>query len=189
MFKTIQLNRYVYLGCLILLISYIVLTGFSSKSQTSETGSIGDIKYSLLPPDEFLPINTGWVLMDGQSIKGTPLSTLLAIDSIPDARGMFIRGMNEKRNDGKGNPEPKKLGEYQEDKIVFHKHDVLKANTVVEIHHKENGEKGIYGGNTATMFEDGNNKSAYTTLNQDVSMGAPETRPKNISVYIYVKIK
>lgn len=62
------------------------------------SGTLGDVKYSILAPTEFQKLNGNeWSLMDGQSIVGTKLSQMTGRSALPDARGMFIRGMNANR--------------------------------------------------------------------------------------------
>jgi hypothetical protein len=64
----------------------------------NSSGTLGDVKYSILAPTEFQKLNGNeWKLMDGQSIVGTKLSQMTGRSALPDARGMFIRGMNANR--------------------------------------------------------------------------------------------
>lgn len=64
----------------------------------NSSGTLGDVKYSILAPTEFQKLNGNeWKLMDGQSIVGTKLSQMTGKSALPDARGMFIRGMNANR--------------------------------------------------------------------------------------------
>jgi len=99
-------------------------------------GAIGDVKYSVLPPMKFKEKNgNGWVLMDDKiPLRGSDLGGE-GILELPDARGMFIRGLNVKRSDDKADPyqdeHPKKkergVGDYQIDDFKSHNHDLTFA--------------------------------------------------------------
>lgn len=136
----------------------------------------GRIIYSLLAPEQFLASlpaheKTSWALLDGRSISNTKLSQLLNTDKLPDARGMFIRGMQAGRNDGLGDPESKRsVGSFQADELKSHSHEYQASN----------------GGPEGTNPDGGHGVAAY---NKSTSInGGIETRPQNIAVYTYIKI-
>jgi hypothetical protein len=61
-------------------------------------GSLGDVRSSLLTEPQFQAINgTNWVLMDGSSVAGSDFATLTGITTLPDARGEFLRGLDNGR--------------------------------------------------------------------------------------------
>ena len=56
------------------------------------SGSVGDIKYSILTPDQFVMENGDcWVPMDGRDIPGTKLADDYGWASVPNMSGLFIR--------------------------------------------------------------------------------------------------
>jgi len=97
----------------------MLISGFI-PIESEKSSSIGDIKYSILPPDEFKEVNIGeWRLLNGSEIIGSDLYNFLNdrnIENIlwqnqsdqhtriPDATNKFIRSM--------GNPN-RKVGSEQ----------------------------------------------------------------------------
>jgi hypothetical protein len=156
---------------------FLVTTGLSLSITFlfgQNADKIGDIKYSLLEPNIFIKLHDStWVLMDGRDIGGSALSRL-GWKTIPDARGVFLRGMNVNRDihtgDESGN---RPVGSYQKDQLMHHKHSIDIAVT--------NDNKGgvVRGG-----MPDRNGSTGYT----NESGAEQETNPRNISVYTYIKI-
>lgn len=168
----------------------VITMAFAFTSiQQKDTGSIGDIKYSVLPPDKFQEEHgSGWVLMDDKiQLNGSDLFTKHGITTLPDARGVFIRGLNLTRSDGKGdefqteNQRARLMGEYQGDGIKKHKHGFSDA-WFAEVH--------CGGGNVlGSKSSDSDQARCEYSDNTDEGHGTlTETRPRNISAYIYVKI-
>ncbi|NVM66875.1 hypothetical protein FHW88_005193 [Mucilaginibacter sp. SG538B] len=164
-----------------------------THSNDQAIGAIGDVKYSVLPPDKFKEENgNGWALMDDKiPLQGSDLNTKHGITSLPDARGLFIRSLNLNRNDEKGDPYAKEnkrarsVGEYQGDAVGKHTHPIdMKTGYMLNLGAFQNpppvsifvGDRpaynNSYGGLTAT----------------DASLPIIETRPKNIALYTYIKI-
>lgn len=57
------------------------------------SGAVGDIKYSILNPTQFAAVNGScWIPMDGRTITGSKLATILGVSTVSDAGGMFLRG-------------------------------------------------------------------------------------------------
>lgn len=68
----------------------------------------------------------GWLACDGSTIPAA-FEALRKIvgKQTPDFRGLFLRGLNQGRSDGKGDSEAnRKLGTYQKDTIVDHSHSI-----------------------------------------------------------------
>ncbi|BBM84558.1 hypothetical protein UABAM_02919 [Candidatus Uabimicrobium amorphum] len=145
-----------------------------SDNNEKQIGAIGDIKYSLLPLDEFQKQNgSGWVLLAGQEIEKTPLALVLGIKKLPDARGVFLRGRNYNRSKNEGNPKGDLLvGTYQKDDFKSHGHKTTNANS-------HNGH-----GRPATGGDGSEGVGYHTSCNS----GGRETRPRCITVNIYVKV-
>jgi len=156
-----------------------------SNSDDKPIGAIGDVKYSVLPPYKFREENgKGWVLMDNNiPLQGSNLNTKHGITSLPDARGLFIRSLNLKRNDDKADPYSKEnnnterqMGDFQTDAFKLHRHSI--AGKLLEA----SGGIGFYG----YGFESNSRQSTrnYSTTED----GGNESRPKNIALYTYIKI-
>ena len=75
-------------------------------------------------PPTFDLSQSKWTLADGKIVSGTTYAALSANSPIPDLRGLFLRGKNNKRGDGHENPEGElALGQFQDDKFQEHMHD------------------------------------------------------------------
>jgi len=100
----------------------------------------------------------------------------MGVHKIPDARGMFIRSMDMGRNtiDGLGDPDWQKrnVTDPQMDDFKRHYHHMRHWHGV-----------GDGGGQELTM-----NPGAPFPLATDTQEGGDETRPKNIALYVYIKI-
>ena len=66
---------------------------FVSKAyQAVCSGAVGDIKYSLLPPDKFKDVNGDcWVPLDGRTLSSTDALYQQGVTTLPNAGGTFIR--------------------------------------------------------------------------------------------------
>lgn len=146
-------------------------------------GSIGDVKYSVLPPDQFREENgNGWFLMDDTvPLAGSDLNLKFGVTVIPDARGLFIRSLNGRRDDAisdrfaiENGGRSRLMGEYQDDSFREHNHGLnLITGHGVWTH----------GDNTP-----GQGWACQWHPKQTHFQGAGETRPKNIALYTYIKI-
>ncbi len=120
-----------------------------------------------------------WIPADGRTVTGSDYAVLVS-GNVPDLRGMFVRGLNTFENvigireDGNEDPDGdlRSAGEYQSDEFKDHNHGFTHrwADTVDQ-------------GNMATYKSGTNDNHSAITLS-----GGTETRPKNISVYYYIKI-
>lgn len=151
---------------------------------------LGDLRFSILRPDVFQKLNPGWILLAGQAMeRNWDLYRLLTeehlladpqyrnlVNNLPDARGVFLRGKNEGRETAQGDPDGDThiVGDQQMDAIKKHTHSYLKG------YYPEAGKSG--GGEPVVWSA---NTSVQTDANSD---GADETRPRNITVYIYIKV-
>lgn len=146
-------------------------------------GAVGDVKYSILEPEKFVKENgEGWVLMQGQDIKGTDLWKLTGIETLPDARGVFIRGANIKRKPEEGDPDVnRQIGSYQADSFKKHSHPVGPLNLGWNIEGN--------GGPHRIETDDGAGSWANYDVKQTAEdVGGDETRPRNINLYTYIKV-
>jgi hypothetical protein len=164
---------------------------------------IGEVKQSVLTEAEFQQVFDGtWVLMDGRDITGSDLANLTGNNTLPDARGQFLRGKNNGRNDGSEDPEGERnLGASQSDSFGSHDHgggfhghalysytgtstsgNLGMTNTITGVTGKNSASRGYVStnGDGATLVQDAGN-----FLNTD---GGSETRPRNIVINYFVKI-
>jgi len=111
--------------------------------------------------------------------------------SIPDLRGVFLRGVNDDRNDGYHDPDvgsPSRVrlkgnstvsmddaGSYQKSGVQTHVHALTGALTT--------------GGMNHAPGPDGNTYKGWGTVPTTESYGGQETRPVNAYVYFVIKVK
>ena len=169
------------LGALLVIVSPItkgqVTTPQPVSPQASLASSIGDVKYSVLDPDQFARQNgPGWVLMKGQDIQDSDLFKLTGRKTLPDARGIFIRGMNLGRAQTEGDADGNRdVGIYQFDSFKHHSHVYLYGN--------DHGRRHTY------MPEGQGDAQPVDSARRDSEeAGDKETRPRNIALYTYIKV-
>ena len=144
--------------------------------------SLGSVQYSVLEPGIFtkLPENKDkWVLMNGQNIHGSDLQNLIpTMESVPDARGLFIRSMNLGRGSDIGDGDGDHRGQaglFQSDAFKGHTHGYthFDGGVVTDFSNDKDQRRASYG----SMVGD-----------QTEPVGGNETRPRNIALYLYMKI-
>jgi len=149
------------------------------------TGALGDAKYSILDLEDFQDANGDcWQLMAGQSVAGSSKLGMLGISQVPDGRGYFIRAHDTRISDrvdvDRSNTTP--IGTIQEDEFKSHDHNIANKGLMT---------KNIGFGTlvTATGFDatndEGNIKDNAVNM---PTAGGSETRPKNINLYLYIRI-
>lgn len=128
---------------------------------------VGTIVHSMLSTTQFASeYGANWVLADGRSVTGSKYEQITGISSIPDMRGLFLRGKGATFNpDG-----DLALGTFTDDKLRSHTHG---AGAI------DNGGTGI--------FQSGGGGSRNQTLLTDAT-GGNETAPKSITVNIFIRI-
>ncbi|MEJ1242526.1 hypothetical protein WBG78_30540 [Chryseolinea sp. T2] len=144
--------------------------------QATDEGFLGDIRMSILHPATFEKEHPGWVLMAGQKVELNWELGTLGVTQLPDARGNFLRGMNMGRDGDTGDPDGdvRSVGSFQQDDFKRHNHRIP-----IYLQH----------GNWSS---DGNNWATQTNYAPETcaifNEGGNETRPKNICVYVYIKV-
>jgi hypothetical protein len=142
------------------------------------SGAVGDIKYSILTPDQFVLENGDcWVPMDGRNITGTKLEDDYGWDDVPDMSGLFIRAQ-EFENGANNDPNRSSsstVGEYQGDDYKSHTHTYSRASGYIN--------RGSSGGQGAVR----NGNGTYNTSSTP-SSGGSETRPRNRNFYVYIRV-
>lgn len=139
---------------------------------TSNMGFIGQYLESDLTLVQHQTLyGAGWVLADGvTSCSGSTYGTITGRTVVPDARGLFLRGKNNGRSDGNENPDGElALGAYQADQFSSHVHGITGVGVGAQL-------PGSYLDGTTTT-----NQNSYAA-------GGNETRAKNITVNIFIKI-
>lgn len=145
-------------------------------NQSITSATVGDIKYSMLEPDKFEELNgPGWVPMMGQYLPvNCELALFTGMKKLPDARGVFLRGMNLGRSSKTGDTNGRReVGSYQRDELKSHNHEIRTDREMVAKHSKYK----------RTVFEIAQDETIRTQ-----KTGGPETRPRNIAVFTYIKI-
>lgn len=158
------------------------------------SGVIGEIKASMMTLVQFqAQFGTNWVLANGGSAIGTKYATITGNVTLPDCRGMSLRGKNNGRADGNQNPDGDvALGTMQLDSMQNHAHPLG-----FDIGTKNQGSDSL--GNSGTRFANGSTGSANGTFQPylsgptlDAGNGAPrvagETRMKNVTVNYFIKV-
>jgi hypothetical protein len=154
--------------------------GVSQPASTQEapvaTFPVGSVLASYLAPHQMQEkYGEQWVLADGREVSTTTkFYDITGKTKVPDLRGMFIRGLNVDRKDGKQDPEghDRLVGDYQADAFQKHNHAIRTA--------------GIWG--RSFKGENGSPKTAYEKSEETGDRGGTETRAKNIALYYYIKI-
>lgn len=161
------------------------------------TAGLGDVKYSILSEAQFQQVNgAGWVLMKrqykGDLVTGNEPSVFDYMDGnnenlsyLPDARGVFLRGKSF--NSGKNPDGDLLLGTFQDDMFASHTHiqDPHTHNMIGEVQDGATASPGVprLGGSTIRDM------SIQATRAVNQYAGGNETRSKNITVNIFVKVK
>lgn len=136
---------------------------FATKNNEKSSGSI------------WTSSKSKWAPCDGRPLANSKFSKLSSKNNAPDLRGVFLRGLNQFDvmetsipDPNKINPENKKVGDYQEDVFKSHHHDLPG------------------GGNTKPGWSLEN--VGRHDPNSTTDVGGAETRPKNVSIFYYIKI-
>lgn len=151
----------------------------ANPTQMIDAHRIGDVIYSILPPDQFQKEHgDGWDLLDGSPLKESDaIKRYYSPANLPDGRGVFIRSMNMNRDPSAGDQDGNRahVGDYQRDGLKKHTHPI----PIVDFW----GAGNVYLPAIAPRNPDPNR--AGSEVNPD---GIDETRPRNIALYLYVKV-
>lgn len=192
-----------------------------SQLEVSVTGvPVGTVVASMISPKEFAELvgdstnfdtrTSNWVPVDGRSVAGSRYASA-ATSTVPDMRGMFIRGLNysEKdlvRTDGYADSNSNRVvGSLQDDSTKLPNIDFILDSKGMHYHLQGYDDTAISGkfgkadgGSNAGRYEHSpdasaaGNSSAKTNDSGDhthiIAGGDPETRPKNIALFYYIKI-
>lgn len=88
-------------------------------------GFIGQVVYAHLTEAQFqAQAGAGWILADGRNVAGSAYASITGESTVDDLRGVFVRGKNNGRSDGKQNTyADRALGFYEYDNTGNHIHE------------------------------------------------------------------
>ena len=160
-----------------------IATGITTLHAATGGGVVGDIVASMLTPSEFTAIRgPDWVLADGGSYSSSRYAQITGNTTVPDLRGVFLRGENGSRADSKGNPDGDTApGTYQADQFKQHHHNVSPGASGVV----------VAGGTPGAIFPAPPGTSGTAVIDPHGltgDAGGAETRPRNVTVNYYIKI-
>lgn len=164
-----------------------------AKINTMDAFKLGDVKTSVLTEANFQTQHGDcWVLMDGRNIAGKDLAVLSGVASIPDGRGVFIRGKNNGKTGTTTNPDgDSALGLYQDDMYKHHTH-IQNEHAHSIVGYTRNGAVGsaviVEGYNAGYAAKVAALGYAVGTTATNQESGGNETRVKNITMNYFIKI-
>ena len=176
------------------------------------SGAVGDVKYSILNPTQFALENGDcWVPMNGGSMFGSKLATILQTNTIPNASGLFLRAHEYTEGNDPDRSPSSAIATVQSDETRSHSHGHNLTFT--------NGSTNVAGSHTHTIriskrgfdadgpdgqgLEDsqdddfrpntepaGDHSHSVTgTISGGINNhGGNETRPKNMNLYVYIRV-
>jgi hypothetical protein len=177
-----------------------------AASTTVCSGAVGDVQYSILSPTQFAQENGScWVPMDGRDITGSKLSSY--VSSIPNAGGNFLRSQEFGGTYASGNIDPDRtstssIATAQGNDNKSHNHSASSGSAGAHTHDftdydnrnctgfalVESGCDGVSETNNTsragTTTSDGDHAHTVTIANN----GGAESRPKNLNLWIYIRI-
>lgn len=146
---------------------------------------LGDIKISALENAQFQSLHGDcWVLMDGRSVAGKDYSILTGNSTIPDGRGVFIRGKNNGKTGEQSNSAGDlAIGMFESDDNKDHHHGSRTLTGGVN-------NAGGSGLNDAFYTPNGVwwDHGSYQPSSTHARSGSTESRPKNITMNYFIKI-
>lgn len=128
-----------------------------------------------------------WAPCDGREVPGSRYAEAASRGTVPDLRGVFLRGLNQfdpfsRVPPSRLDPDTRTVESYQAEALGPHKHDL---------------EAGQFyaGAHTQDKLDGGDDKPWYTSVGLQVirvldtgeNLGT-ETRPKNVALFYYIRI-
>ncbi len=159
------------------------------------SGAVGDIKYSILNPTQFAAMNGDcWVPLDGRPLSQSDmLRQVTGLTNLPNAGGLFIRSQEfENSANDPGRDVSTAIATIQEDEVKSHTHTMQQAG--LHSHGVQDATggtpfpfpvKGMVNGLAGATVQVTNQDGAHVhTID---AAGGPETRPKNINFWVYIR--
>ena len=173
----------------------VLIVLLSSRRDCAASDSpVGDIMYSILPEAQFQMLHGDqWELLRGQKVPlNSDLRQYWQGSHLPDARGVFLRSGNHERSKAEGNPDGDlEVGTYQSDSFKKHNHGggnhthtfqcERYASRVPRLDSCENTLAWHPPKHIAHKID-----QSGKIINDE---GGSETRPRNISVNTFIKIR
>lgn len=179
-----------------------------SVATVSCSGAVGDVKYSILNPTDFVKENGDcWVPMDGRSLAGSRLAAHTSSynhANLPDAGGLFFRAQEFSgggdRDPNRTNTSP--IAEFQADLLGSHTHTMQNAGEHTHQYNDRHINEDWIHPQGGTSFSDmhagGDNTPGFDEIRTTEkssehthtinTAGGPETRPKNLNLWVYIRI-
>ncbi len=188
---------------LALCVIFIYLTSFKIRQDQDNPNysQVGNVVYSVLKYEDFIKVNgPGWVYLDGEKYPDSELALFYNAGKLPDARGTFIRVLDNQDDPQKRRDIYRNFGEtpghYQGDRTRIPKNVKLQQDT--HNHPISQIRRAFVAGNQRKTGEEystpgmvSENRFPSTdndTHNHAILGGHKETAPKNIILYAYIKI-
>jgi hypothetical protein len=175
------------------------------------SGAVGDVKYSILNPTQFAAENGDcWVPMDGGSMFGTKLASILQTNTKPNASGLFLRAHEYTEGNDPGRSPSSSIASVQSDELGSHGHGhslSFSGSTssagahshTVRISWRGFTTQAGGGAGLENSQDDDFTASSNTTGDHTHSVSGPvsgsinnaggsETRPKNMNLYVYIRV-
>lgn len=172
----------------------------ADKIKTDDS-PIGHIVSAMLTESQFRAIHgAGWALADsrstvfGVSVSLTKYGIITGATSLPDLRGVVLRGKNNSRSDGNQNPAGERsLGDFENDQMQGHRHSMDIANdagTLLSTRNYILGYTNPGGSITGPWLAPANQgiKDPTTDNTNGIPRTGLETRMKNVTVNYFIKI-
>lgn len=164
------------------------------------SGAVGDVKYSVLNPTEFAAVNGDcWVPLDGRALAGnSQLRQIKGWSNLPDAGGLFFRAQEfpGSPNNDPGRSSSTTIATVQGDDVKPHNHSMNSAGA--HNHNYEyfiaSGPVNLDGENYYSNVRYGVGWEQRTTslagdhVHQISNNSGDETRPKNLNLWVYIRI-
>ena len=151
---------------------------------------VGTVLTSLLTEAEFhAEMGATWELAAGQDVTGSAYAALTGMDSLPDMRGRFLRGMG---HNGSGNA-GLQLGDVQEDATALPNDGFLADDDGAHSHELpiQNRSHRMIDGNLDILEERGDFPLSTLdsgTHGHTITGGDDETRPVNVTVNLFIRV-
>jgi hypothetical protein len=138
---------------------------------------VGSVVASMLTESQFQDqASTAWILSDGRNVAASAFALLTGFTTVPDLRGVFVRGKNGARSGATGNSGGDlALGTYQADAFAAHTHQEHYRTPSAAAGGSDGGGDTDRGLND--VFE--NTGSAGT---------GTETMPRNVTLNYFIRI-
>lgn len=176
------------------------------------SGAVGDVKYSILNPTQFAAENGDcWVPMDGGSMFGTKLASIIQTNTKPNASGLFLRAHEYTEGNDPDRSTGSQIATIQSDETRSHSHGhnlaFTNGSTNVAGGHShsfglstrgfdadgpdgqgvENSQDNDFRPNTDSSGD--HSHSVTGTISGGINNhGGSETRPRNMNLYVYIRV-